>query len=166
MKKLFLLLLPLSVAGSSFFTGCDDNETWLVHTDDGPIVIEKIVDPHNWDAPISDVHLEQMIKIVGKNLNNADTIVINDVGLSMPGDAMKINGEIYIRVPYTAPMVFDNKIKITDKNDRTVEATLNVSVPPVAFTKMECEYVPEGGMLVITGNYFDLYVDPDRKSVV
>lgn len=133
------------------------------------MIIQKVVDPKNWDAPIQGAELEQMIKLVGKNLNNADTITINDVGVSMPGDAMIVNGEIYIRIPYSAPTVIDNKIKITDIYNRTVEYdNFVISLPKMTATGMDLEWAAPGTDVTFYGNYFDLYrmTDEDESKVL
>ncbi len=162
MKK-FLRIILISLL---FIAGCEEDETWLVSSDDGPMVIEKICDPSNWDAPITAVAIDQVIKVSGKNLANIDTIMINDVGVSYPGDAFLVNGVLYVRVPYVVPVEIDNKIKLTDKEGRTVSAALTVSIPDLKITGMECEYIADGGELVIQGDYFDLwgFGDPDETE--
>lgn len=156
MKKISVLI-PI-VISLLIFSGCnDDNSTWLVPTNDDPMVIEKICDPSNWDAPITSASLDQLIKVTGSNLSNVDTIVINDVGITYPGDAFLVNGMLFIRVPYSVPIVVDNQLKLTDKQGRTISSSLTVSIPEVKLTKMECEYVPDGAELVIVGDYLDLW---------
>ncbi|MEG2061536.1 MAG: glycan-binding surface protein [Alistipes sp.] len=136
---------------------CDDDSTWLVPTTSEPMQISRIVDPKNSDAVITTASLEQLIKIEGTNLNNVKTIYVNDVEAVKAKDMIPVNGAIFVRVPYTVPLVIDNKIKLTDKADRTVEAPLTVTVPDLVVEKMICEHTPTGATLTITGNYFDLY---------
>lgn len=138
--------------------GCnDDKATWLVKTTDGPMTITRVADPKNSDITIVAGALDQLIKIEGTNLNNVETVFINDVQAVRPSYMLPINGAIYVRVPYEAPVVRDDKIKLTDKQGRTVETSFDVTVPELVVTKMECEYTPEGARLTIIGDYLDMY---------
>ncbi len=166
MKNKFLRIFLL-LAGIVVFFGCEDDPTWLAETTDAPIAIKKIVDPNKWDAEISTANLDQVIKVIGTNLNNTDTIVNNDRGVERPLNAMLMNGALYIRIPYAAPKDRDDKLKITDKFGNTAEFPLKVTVPELKVTGMVCEYVPEGELLTIEGDYFDLYeffAEPDEDD--
>ncbi|GHV00347.1 hypothetical protein FACS1894159_05910 [Bacteroidia bacterium] len=149
------LLLPLF----ALFFGCRDEvkSTWLVEANSDPMEVYGVVDPIHDDRPVSEMTLEGVIKLVGKNLANVDTVTINDVGLQIPFDAYVINGDLYLRVPYRAPIVIDNQIKITDKYERTVTVPLVVTLPALYADGLDFEWAAEGDQVNITGNYFDLY---------
>lgn len=148
-------------------SGCkDDDSTWLVKTTTDPIEIYGVVDPTNYDAPISEAQLEQAIKLTGKNLENVSSIMINDVEVAMPTEGNVINGVIYIQIPYKAPVEVDNKIKLTDKYGNKAEAALTVSLPVMVASTMDCEWAAPGTDVVIEGNYFDLYRMDDEESSV
>jgi hypothetical protein len=104
--------------------------------------------------------LEQLIKITGKNLANTASVFMNDVEVEMPMYANVVNGILYIRVPYIAPTVVDNKIKVTDTYGNTAEVSdFVVTIPNMqgAGPAGVMEWVAPGGELTITGDYFDLY---------
>lgn len=160
-------LLGFSIALSCLaFAGCEDDSTWLVKTTDGPMEISRIVNPKTYEE-ISSAALDQLILVQGVNLNNVATIFINDVEAEKPTDMIPVNGSILVRVPYIVPTEIDNKIKLTDKQGRSVEAPLEVTVPELVIEGMSCEYAPAGSTLVISGNYFDLYgMTPDDGVVL
>jgi hypothetical protein len=141
--------------------GCkEDDATWLAEATTDPIVIEKVVDPTNYDAPVTGAVLEQLIKVTGKNLVNTASVYINDVEVEIPMYANVVNGVLYIRIPYAAPTVVDNKIKITDKYGKVTEFdNFVVSLPSMqgAGIKGQLEWAAPGSEVSIAGDYFDLY---------
>lgn len=148
------------------FAGCGESSTWLVETTDGPMKISRIVNPKTYEE-VSVASLDQLILIEGENLNNVASLFINDVEAKKPTDMLPVNGTLLVRVPYTVPTVVDNKLKITDKQGRIVEAPLEVVVPDLVVEGMDCEYAPAGSELTITGSYFDLYgMTPDDGVVM
>jgi hypothetical protein len=155
LKMTLMLFLAIAV-----FSCKEDDSTWLVETTSGPITIEKVVDPTNYDAPITGAVLEQLIKITGKNLTNTVSVFINDVEVEMPMYANVVNGVLYIRVPYTAPTIVDNKIKVTDKYGNMAEVSdFTITLPHMQGVGPAgtMEWVAPGGELTITGDYFDFY---------
>ncbi|MDR0510067.1 MAG: glycan-binding surface protein [Rikenellaceae bacterium] len=146
---------------------CDKaGDTWLVETTDGPMEVSKVVDPTDYDAPISAAPLEKLIKLVGKNLNNVDTVHINDIGLSIPNDAFTLNGALYLRIPYQVPLVRDDLITLRDRQGRELAVPFVVTLPELQFN-IDCEYADAGKELVFSGNYYDLYnIDPDDGVIM
>ncbi|MDR1743399.1 MAG: IPT/TIG domain-containing protein [Dysgonamonadaceae bacterium] len=150
---------------------CNKNDaTWLVETTDSPIVVEKVVDPTSYDTPVTGASLEQLIKVIGTNLANTASVYINDVEAEMPLYANVVNGILYIRVPYIAPTIVDNKIKITDKNGNTTEIpNFVITLPHMQGNGPtgQMEWVEPGKELTISGDYFDLYrMDETTGGVV
>jgi hypothetical protein len=160
MKAKTLKITLLASFAMVIFSCKENDDTWLVETTSDPITIEKVVDPTNYDAPVTGAVLEQLIKIVGENLANTASVFINDVEVEMPLYANVVNGVLYIRIPYIAPTVVDNKIKITDKYGNTAEIPdFIVTLPSMQGTGPAgtMEWVAPGGELTIAGDYFDLY---------
>lgn len=152
---------------SLLLAGCkEDDSTWLVKTTTDPIEIYGVVDPANYDAPISAAQIEQTIKLTGKNLGSVSSIMINDVEVEMQTEAVVVNGAIYIQIPYKAPVDVDNKIKLTDEYGNKAETALTVSLPAMAADAMDCEWAAPGTDAIIEGNYFDLYRMDDAESSV
>lgn len=155
--KTRLLGFIMLVLSSCIFVGCEEETSWLVTTDDSPIIAEKIVDPANWDAEITSASLDQLVKVIGTNLGNTQSVFVNDIEAATPDNYLVVNGELFLRIPYTVPSVVDNKLKITDKFDNTVELELTVTIPDLIVEGMSCEYAPAGTDLTISGDYLDLY---------
>lgn len=164
MKTRFLGVLV--ALASLAIVGCEESPTWLVETNDGPMEITRIVNPKTYED-VSVAAIDQLLLVQGVNLNNVAFAFINDVEVVKPTDMTLLNGSILLRVPYTVPTVIDNKLKLTDKQGRTVEAPLEVTVPELVVDGMACEYTPAGSTLVINGSYFDLYnMTPDDGVVL
>ena len=164
MKTRFLGVLV--ALASLAIVGCEESPTWLVETNDGPMEITRIVNPKTYED-VSVAAIDQLLLVQGVNLNNVASAFINDVEVVKPTDMTLLNGSILLRVPYTVPTVIDNKLKLTDKQGRTVEAPLEVTVPELVVDGMACEYTPAGSTLVINGSYFDLYnMTPDDGVVL
>lgn len=156
--KIKFLRFVVIVSSLAFVFGCSDNDRWLEKTTSDPMVITKVVDPFAMNTtPITSAYMEEMVMLIGKNLANTKKVLVNDIELEMPSDAYVIANNLYLRIPYSAPTVIDNKIKITDIYDRTVEVPFTVMIPSMIATGMDCEYTPAGSEMIIYGDYFDLF---------
>jgi len=155
----FGILVPLLIF--SFFSCKEDSNdsTWLANSNTDPIEVYKVVDPINYDAIITEAKIKQLIKLVGKNLDNVKTVSINGVVLEMPLDANLLNGVLYVRIPYERPAddKIDNLITLTDIYGNVATTPISIFIPSISALGMDFEWAAEGSEMTILGDFFDFY---------
>lgn len=146
-KILSILLLLVATVG--IITSCKKDSSGEV-----PVInYVRITDPASSDSLLVGAGQGQLIAIVGNNLQNAREIWFNDQqSLLTPTYISKT--AILVSLPSQIPDSITNTISIIFKDGYKLEYPFEVQISKPYIASAECEYVPEGGSLVIHGSYF------------
>jgi hypothetical protein len=113
----------------------------------------RLTDPAVADSFITSAYMGQIIAIVGENLGGAREIMFNDQpGFLTP--TYVTDKTIIVTVPNTVPTVVNDKMTLTFADGYELEYDFNVAVPPPNIISTKCEYIPDGGTMLIEGDYF------------
>jgi hypothetical protein len=93
------------------------------------------------------------IVIVGENLGGVTECWFNNLQALLTPTYIT-NTNIMVQVPSNAPSVVTNKIKLMFGKNDSLLYTFQVTINKPSLTSLDCEYVNDGGVATIRGNYF------------
>ena len=106
-------------------------------------------------TPITEADAGQMVRIVGKNLNNVKRITFNTVEADLSG-VYTYSTSANVTIPQELSMEHQNKIEYTtDKGTATFDFT--VPFPQLRVDGLLCEFTNAGDSVTIIGQNFDYY---------
>jgi len=123
----------------------------------------RVTNPASADSLLVAAGQGQLIAIVGGNLQNTREVWFNDQQAQLTPTYVSKNC-VMVSVPTKAPTVIDNQLKLifANKDSLLYDFTVTISKPVINGSSnltpvgMDCEYVPDGGMATVHGNYFYL----------
>lgn len=148
----YLAILLLAVAS---FTACDKDELNINDPDQGGVPVVRYIRPCDVDVSdslLSSAYLGNRIAIIGENLAGVTSIYFNDIKAKLNPNFVT-NNSIIVTIPSDIPGVKQDLIKLYTKNDSSYY-TFETKVPAPSITSMTCEYVADGDIANIQGNYF------------
>jgi len=156
LRYISIVLIPCVVMSSLFFISCEDDDGTYIETPNGPPVIDyiRLSDPESSDSLIVSATLGTGIVIMGKNLSGTREIWFNDQKATALTPNWVYNGNVFVSIPTTAPIVKTDKLYLIDANKDTLEYPFVVAIPPPALSSAKNEWPQEDEHLVINGNYF------------
>jgi len=146
-----ILILMLTVAGTLWLSSCEKDDS------DGTPSISyvRITDPNSSDSLLVGAGQGQLIVIMGSNLHNAVEIWFNDRKAILTPTYIT-SQSIIVRVPSEIPLDVSNTLKILFSNGFELVHQFEVQISKPLLNSMECEFVNDGDIAVIRGNYFYL----------
>jgi hypothetical protein len=143
-----LLALLVLIAGVSVFTSCkkDSGGTPVVN-------YVRITSPQSSDSLLAGAGQGQLIAIVGNNLGEAREVWFNDQQARLTPTYIS-NTSILASVPSAIPDSITNNLTIIFKNGYKLTYPFKVEISKPYLKSMVCEYVNEGDVATIIGNYF------------
>ncbi|WP_187263491.1 glycan-binding surface protein [Pontibacter beigongshangensis] len=137
---------------AGIFSGCSDEEN-LPNNGKPMINYIRVTRPEASDSLIAKAGQGSMIAIIGQNLGNAREIWFNNLQAALTPTFIT-NTSILTRIPSQIPTVISNRMKIVFANGDSLihDFTVDISKPTV--TEMLSEYVNDGEVATITGDYF------------
>jgi len=148
LNKILLLLLILTGVVIVFNSCSKDDETGTPS-----ISYVRITRPASSDSLLVGAGQGQLIAIVGKNLQDAVEIWFNDQRASLTPTYIT-NTTILVSVPPQIPINIDNKMKIIFKNGFVLNHDFTVQISKPLISSMVSEYVKEGAIATIKGDFF------------
>lgn len=147
-KYIFILMIPVFFIGLILIS-CEKKD------DGGTPVINyiRITDPEKADSLLTAAFMGDLIVIVGENLGGAREIWFNDQEAYLTPTYIT-DETILVNVPSTVPYEVNNKIKIVFADGYELLHDFTIDVPGPELYSIKCEYVPDGGTAVLTGDYF------------
>nr|WP_321408561.1 glycan-binding surface protein [uncultured Carboxylicivirga sp.] len=145
----YLYMTFLAIALVFFNNACED--------DDAPgtprVDYVRITSPDSSDSLVVSGGQGQLIAIMGENLGGAVSIEFNNIeaSLSMP---YITSTSILVRIPTEIPQDINNQFVIYFKDGYELAYDFMVTINEPVLNSMDCEYVNDGGIAVIRGNYF------------
>lgn len=147
-NKSFLTLLML-FAAVSIFTSCKKDSSG-----EKPVVnYVRITNPQSSDSLLAGAGQGQLIAIVGSNLQDAREVWFNDQQARLTPTYIS-STSILASVPSVIPDSISNMLTIIFKNGYKLEYPFEVQISKPYLSSMKCEFVNEGDVATILGNYF------------
>jgi hypothetical protein len=146
-KLLFIMLTFISAV--SIFASCEKDG------DGGSPSISyvRITTPESSDSLLIGAGQGQLIAIVGKNLGGVVAIWFNDRPSTLTPTYIS-DKSILVRVPAEIPLDVTNKVKLLFKNGFELLHDFEVQISEPRVDRMPLEYVKEGDVAVIRGDFF------------
>ena len=141
-----ILLLVVGVAG--VLTACEKDEAGTPS-----IKYVRVTRPESSDSLLIGAGQGKLIAIMGDNLAGAQEIWFNDQPASL-NPTYITNTTILVNVPSKIPLAIDNKMKIRFDNGYVLEHKFEVQISKPLVTRLVSEYVNEGDVAILRGNYF------------
>jgi hypothetical protein len=147
-KFLYTLFILFGMIGM-FLSSCEKDKT------EGTPSIDyiRVTDPVKSDSLLDAAYLGNMIAIVGSNLGSVKEIWFNDQKALL--NAVYVTDRtIIVTVPDSIPKVVTNKMRLIYGSSDTLLYNFRSIVPPPVVTSMTCEYVKDGDIATINGDFF------------
>lgn len=153
MKTLYkpLLMLLAAFAVISIYSSCTKDD--LPNGGEPRIKYIRVTDPVSSDSLLIGAGQGNMIAIVGENLGGAVEMWFNDQQASL-NPTYITDKTILVTVPSPIPTEITNKIRIIFSNGKTLEHDFIVQISEPVVSSMVSEFVNEGDVATIRGNYF------------
>lgn len=143
-----LLMLLLAVVVATLITSCKKD------TPGTPTInYVRITRPQSSDSLLVAAGQGQLIAIIGNNLQDAVEVWFNDQQARLTPSYIT-NTSILVSVPSNIPKTITNKLKIVFKNGYVLLYDFVVQISKPVITSMVSEFVNDGDVATIRGNYF------------
>lgn len=146
-----ILGLAIAIAMAAIHLSCSDDN--LPNNGEPMIKYIRITDPTVADSLLVGGFQDNLIVIVGENLQDARQIWFNDQPGPLVGTFIT-NKTIFTVVPPDIPLVVTNKITILFGNGKKLEHDFVVEISEPEITSMDSEYVLAGDVATVRGNFF------------
>lgn len=114
-------------------------------------------------TPITEAEIGTMVRIEGKNLNNAKSITFNTVPVEL-NDIYTASTYANVRVPETLSFEHVNKIEYTTDRGST-SFDFVVPFPSLTVGSLDNEFANAGGTVTVNGANFDVYEFGSQSKV-
>lgn len=144
----YLLLLMVFTVGVVVLS-CSDEESG------GKPVITyvRITTPASSDSLVGAAGQGQMVAIMGRNLGNVRQLWFNDKPAVL-NPSFITNATVITRIPSEIPEVITNELKMIFSNGDSLIYDFSVNIGKPQIDRLKSEYVNEGDVAIIYGNYF------------
>ena len=138
----------------------DYNDNYTADSDvpnEGAPVISAVYDVSDtkFETPITEGNINQMVTIVGKNLNHVVSVKFNTVECDM-ANVYTASTKAVVQIPSKLSMENENKIEYTT-DQGTAEYAFVIPFPDLTVSGVDCEFKNGGQTMTILGANFDLY---------
>jgi len=143
-----LLVLLITIGAVSIINSCKKDEAGTPS-----ISYVRVTRPESSDSLLVGAGQGQLIAIIGNNLQDAVEIWFNDQQARLTPTYIN-NTTILVSVPSQIPITVTNKLKIVFKNGYVLNHDFTVQISKPLISSMVNEYVKDGSVATIRGNYF------------
>lgn len=143
-----LLFIPALLTGI-FFTSCEDDEAM----GDPAIRYIRVTDPEKSDSLLTSAYMGALIAIMGENLGDVVEVWFNDQEATLTSTYIT-NTSILVNVPNIPPQEVNDKITLVFRDGSTYQYDFKVEVPAPRVSSILCEYVADGDVAVLIGDFF------------
>lgn len=141
-------MLLLTVGAAMVFTSCKKESSGTPTID-----YVRITRPQSSDSLLVGAGQGQLIAIMGNNLQDAVQVWFNDQQSRLTPTYIT-NTTILVSVPSQIPKDINNKLKIIFKNGYILTYDFQVQISKPTVNSMVCEFVNDGDVATIRGDYF------------
>ncbi|GAB6009473.1 glycan-binding surface protein [Dysgonomonas reticulitermitis] len=147
--KNILLLTVVFIASVGVFSSCSDDN------DNGSAVVRYVrsTDATASDSIITKAFLGATIAIIGDNLDGVKEVWFNDQKAKL-NPVYVTNHSILVSIPNDIPGEVTGKIRLVTGAGSETLFDFGVDVPTPVLTSLKCEYVADGDIAVINGDFF------------
>jgi hypothetical protein len=156
-----MFFAALSLLTVFVFAACEREEPGKYQITDGVPTIYYVRPPSaaKADSLLDGAYMGENICIVGANLTSIQELYFNDLKAVLNVNLITAN-TLFVTVPRDIPgEVFDKIFMVTGAGQK-VDYDFKVKIPAPEVQRIKCEQIPEGGDVVLYGNYF--IDDPNR----
>ncbi len=147
MKFLTLLMVTAVMIG---VLSCDKDEA---PTGEPTVHYIRSTDPAKSDSLIVGSFMGSLIAIVGENLGGTRELWFNDQQATL-NPTYVTQQSIIVNVPSSVPTEVTNKMRFVFADGTELLHDFSVNVPAPQLNTIKCEYVPDGGTVVLEGDFF------------
>ncbi len=149
--KTTLQILFMALAVVSFYTSCKKDD--LPNGGEPRIRYVRVTNPLSKDSLLVGAPQGKLIAIVGENLQDAREIWFNDQQATL-NPTYITSTTILVNVPQPIPTDINNTLRIIFENGFVLNHNFEVQISEPVVSNMVSEYVNEGEIATIRGNYF------------
>ncbi|WP_163713235.1 glycan-binding surface protein [Mangrovibacterium lignilyticum] len=146
-RYIYLALVVITLG--TIYSACNDEDTSGVPRID----YVRITAPESADSLIVSAGQGQLIAIMGENLGGTVRIEFNNIAAEITTPYIT-NSSVLVRVPAEVPEEVNNQLVLYFDDGTSLAHDFTVAINKPSVTSMDCEYVNDGGVAVIHGNYF------------
>lgn len=150
-KYIALLMIPVLSLGL-LTTSCEKEET-TVAVGNPKVKYIRTTDPAKADSLLVGAFMGSLIAIVGEDLAATREVWFNDQQATL-NPAYITNETILVNVPSTVPSDVTNKIRFVFSDGSEMLYDFSVNVPGPVISGIKSEFVPDGGLAEIHGDFF------------
>ena len=150
MKYLLLLIIPGIMAGVLSIS-CTEDE--LPNSGNPIIYYVRVTNPAQSDSLLVAAFMGDLIAIVGDNLGGVREIWFNDQEAFLTPTYIT-NQSVLVTVPSTPPSEINDKMILVFSDGYVLEYDFRVDIPGPLLSSIKSEYVPDGEIAVLYGDYF------------
>lgn len=149
LKYITLLIIPATMIG---VLSCSKDDP---QPNNGTPLVSYIrsTDPALSDSLLTGSFMGSLVPIVGENLGNTKALWFNDQQATL-NPAYITDKTILVNVPSTVPTVVTDKMRLVFGDGSELLYDFKVNVPAPLIDAIKCEYVPDGELAVLQGDFF------------
>ena len=151
-SKYITLLLFLNVLIGVLATSCNKEET-PADSGNPAIYYVRSTNPDLSDSLLVGAFMGSLIAIVGEDLYDTRELWFNDQRATL-NPAYITDKTILVNVPNTVPTVVTDQMRLVFGDGQELLYDFKVNVPSPEISGIKCEYVPDGGTVVLYGDFF------------
>ncbi len=152
LNKIFPYFL-FAIASVTLFASCEKETDNTISTGTPVIKYVRITSPASSDSLLVGAGQGQLIAIIGDHLQATVEAWFNDQKATLTSTYVTRNS-ILVSVPSQIPIEVNNKIKLVFENGSTLLYDFEVQISKPAVNSMLCEFVNQGDVATIRGDYF------------
>lgn len=149
-KQMLVLIMALATVG--IFSACK-KENNLPNGGEPRVRYVRITNPASADSLLVGAGQGRVIAVMGDNLQDAIEMWFNDQKASLNPTYITATS-IIVNVPSPIPVTINNKIRIIFSSGKVLEHTFQVQISEPHVNSMTSEYVNEGDIATINGDFF------------
>ncbi|MEA4917992.1 glycan-binding surface protein [Proteiniphilum sp.] len=152
-NKINRLLLLIFTA--SIFASCDREVSGKYEMTDGTptVYYVRYQAKENAEQLLDGAFMGENIVIIGENLTSVQEVWFNNVKSLLNVNFITKN-TLFVNVPKDLPSIRTDKLYLVTAKKDTVAYDFEVKIPAPILSRIKCEQVPEGGEVVLYGDYF------------
>jgi len=147
--KNILLILLVALGAGSVFTACEKDDSSGTPTID----YVRITRPESSDSLLVGAGQGQLIAVVGRNLEGVVEVWFNDQQALLTPTYIT-STSVLVTVPSQIPIDVNNKLKMVFKNGYVLLHDFEVQISKPLINSMVSEFVKEGDIATIRGDFF------------
>lgn len=154
---IYLNFIFITLVSIFVVTSCTEDliEPDILSEKDGPAVIDyiRVTDPAVSDSLLDGAFLGALIAIIGDNLGDTRELWFNDQK-ALLNPSYVTDKSIIVNVPTTVPTEVTDELRMVFSDGSELKYPFKINVPAPIITEIKSEFVPDGGIAVIHGDFF------------